>query len=184
MRLKFALVPFIALGLAACGQSADSAKEGDTAAVDAAASDSAAPAPAALASVSAEEGAKIAYDRHEGFEGIGKAMKAVGDELKKGTPNVDTIKASAAKINETAPKIASWFPPGSGVEVYPKSEALPAVWEKPAEFQAAVAKFVAEAGTFNTTAQAGDLAAIGAGMKALGGTCKGCHDEFRKKDES
>ena len=179
MRLSLALVPLIALGLAACGQSSDAPK-------DAAASEAAsAAAPAPLASLSAEDGAKIAHERHESFEAIGKAMKAMGDELKKGEgASIDTIKASAAKINDSAPKIAGWFPPGSGVAVAPKSDALPAIWEKPAEFQTAVQKFVDEAAKFNTLAQAGDLATIGGGMKALGGTCKGCHDQFKKDDES
>ncbi len=178
MRFRLALVPLLALGLAACGQSDDAAKDGATAAASTAA------APAPVASVSAEDGAKIAYERHEGFEAIGKAMKGTGDELKKGPgASIDTIKANAAKINEFAPKVQGWFPVGSGVEVAPKSDALPAIWEKPAEFQAAAAKFVDEAGKFNALAQAGDLAAIGGGMKALGGTCKGCHDQFKKDDD-
>ena len=174
MRKSLALVSLLSLALAACGGSKDAPPP-------AAEASSAAPAP--VATVSAEEGTKIAHDRHEGFEGIGKAMKAVGDELKKPAPNVDAIKAAAAKLAEAAPKARDWFPAGSGVEVAPKSDALPAIWEKPTEFSAAMDKFVAEAATFNTTAQGGDLAAIGGGMKALGGTCKGCHDQFKKKDD-
>ena len=141
---------------------------------DPAATASAAATP--VATVSPEEGAKVAAARHEGFEAIGKAMKSVGDELKKPTPNVDTIKAMAGEL-------PTWFPAGSGVEVAPKSEALAVIWEKPAEFQQATQKFVTEAATFNTAAQGGDVAAIGAGMKALGGTCKGCHEQFRKEDK-
>lgn len=175
--IRLSLIPLLALGLAACGQSSDATK-------DAAPAASSSVAPAPVASVNAEDGAKIAHERHEGFEGIGKAMKAIGDELKKGPgASVDTIKASAAKINEAAPKVATWFPAGSGVEVAPKSLALPAIWEKPADFQAAAQKLVDEAGKFNTLAQAGDLAAIGGGMKALGGACKDCHEQFKKRDE-
>lgn len=180
MRKSFVLIPLLALGLAACGQSSDAGKEAAAPASEAA---SGAAAPAALASVSAEEGAKIAKARHEGFEAIGKAMKGVGDELKKPAPAIATIQASAAKIHELAPTVASWFPAGSGVEVAPKSEALPAIWERPAEFQQANSKFVDEAAKFNTVALAGDVAAVGPAMKALGGTCKGCHENFRKKDD-
>jgi cytochrome c556 len=181
MRKSLFLVPLLALGLAACGQSGDAAKDAATAAASDAATPAAAPTP--FATVSAADGAKVAGERHEGFEAIGKAMKGIGDQLKASTPNVDTIKANAAKINEAAPKVATWFPVGSGVDVAPKSLAQPAIWEKPGEFQQAAAKFVTEAGAFNTLAQAGDVAAIGGGMKALGGTCKGCHDQFKKKDE-
>ena len=182
MRKSLILLPILALSLAGCGQSTDAAK--DAAASDGA-STAAAPvaAPTPFATVSAEDGAKVAKERHEGFEGIGKAMKGIGDELKKPAPSIDTIKANAAKINEAAPKVATWFPVGSGVEVAPKSDALPAIWEKPAEFQQAAAKLVDEAGKFNALAQAGDVAAVGGGMKALGGSCKGCHDQFKKKDD-
>lgn len=178
MRITFALLPLLALGLAACGESKAPAPE---AAAPSEAASAAAPAP--VATVTPEEGAKIAKARHDGFEAIGKAMKGIGDELKKSPPNVDSIKGNAAKIAEAAPKVKDWFPVGSGPDVAPKSEALPAIWEKPAEFQAAHEKFAAAAVAFNTTAQGGDLAAIGAGMKELGGTCKGCHDQFKKKDD-
>lgn len=183
MRKSLIILPSIALALtlAGCGKSADAPKEAG--ASDAATTAAAAPAPTPFSTVPAEEGAKVAKARHEGFEGIGKAMKGIGDELKKPAPSIDTIKANAAKINEAAPKVVTWFPVGSGVEVAPKSDALPAIWEKPAEFQQAAAKLVDEAGKFNALAQAGDLAAIGGGMKALGGSCKGCHDQFKKKDD-
>lgn len=183
MRKSLILLPIFALTLAGCGQSTDAAKDAASAAASDGASTAAAAAPTPFATVSAEDGAKVAHERHEGFEGIGKAMKGIGDELKKPAPAIDAIKAHAAKIHEAAPKVATWFPVGSGVEVAPKSDALPAIWEKPAEFQQAAAKFADEAGKFNALAQAGDLAAVGGGMKALGGTCKGCHDQFKKKDD-
>ena len=175
MRKSLFAVSLLSLALAACDDAKDPAAPAATASEGA--------SPAAVATVSAEEGARIAHDRHEGFEATGKSMEAVGDELKKPAPNVDAIKAAAAKLAEAAPKARDWFPAGSGPDVAPKSDALPAIWEKPAEFQQAMDKFVAEAATFNTTAQGGDLAAIGGGMKALGGTCKGCHDQFKKKDD-
>ncbi|MDE2595747.1 MAG: cytochrome c [Sphingomonadales bacterium] len=179
MRKTFLLVPLLALGLAACGQSDKTAAPAD------AASSAAAPvaAPTPFATVSAEDGAKVAHERHDGFEAMGKAMKAVGDGLKSGHVDMAVVKASAAKIKETAPKIAGWFPVGSGVAVAPKSAALPAIWEKPGEFQQAAAKLVDQAGKFDAMAQAGDPAAVGAAMKELGGACKGCHDQFKKKDD-
>lgn len=178
MRKTFLLTPLLALGLAACGQSDKAAAPADTTSTAAAA-----PAPTPFATVNAEDGAKVAKERHEGFEAIGKAMKAVGDGLKSGKVDMEVVKASAAKINELAPKVATWFPVGSGVEVAPKSLALPAIWEKPGDFQQAASKLVDQAGKFNTMAQAGDPAAVGPAMKELGGACKGCHDQFKKKDE-
>jgi cytochrome c556 len=125
---------------------------------------------------------RIADERHENFEKIGEAAKAVGDQLKEASPDLAKIQAAAATINGFAPQVAGWFPAGSGPDDGIKTDALQAVWEKPAEFKAAADQFVAEAAKFDAAAKAGDLAAIGAAMQALGGSCKGCHDKFRKPD--
>lgn len=125
---------------------------------------------------------RAADERHENFEAIGDAAKVIGDELKATPPDLAKIQAAAATINGFAPKVAGWFPAGSGPDDGIKTDSLQAIWEKPAEFKAEVDKFVAEAAKFQATAQAGDLAAIGAGMQALGGSCKSCHDKFRAEE--
>lgn len=125
---------------------------------------------------------RAADERHENFEAIGDAMKAAGDQLKETAPDIAKIQAAAATINGFAPKVSGWFPAGSGPADGIKTDALQAIWEKPEEFKAATDKFAAEAAKFQTLAQAGDVAAIGAGMKELGGSCKNCHDKFKAKD--
>jgi cytochrome c556 len=125
---------------------------------------------------------RIADERHENFEKIGDAAKAVGDQLKEANPDLAKIQAAAATINGFAPQVANWFPAGSGPADGIKTDALQAVWEKPAEFKAAADRFVAEAARFDAAAKTGDLAAIGAAMQALGASCKGCHDKFREKE--
>ena len=125
---------------------------------------------------------RAADARHESFEAIGDAAKAVADQLKEAKPNLAKIQAAAATINGFAPKVAGWFPAGSGPADGIKTDALQAIWVKPAEFKTEADKFVAEAANFQALAQAGDVAAIGAGMKALGGTCKSCHDKFREEE--
>lgn len=164
----------ILLALAACGSEAP--------APVATVSASAAAIPSAAAPVTAEAAAKVAAERHDGFETIGKAMKTVTGELKASTPDVAKIQEASATIERLAPQVAGWFPAGSGPDVIPKTEALPAIWEKPVEFSAAAQKFVDESGSFHRTAMAGNVAAIGGGLKALGGSCKGCHEQFRKPD--
>ena len=125
---------------------------------------------------------RAADERHENYEQIGDAMKAIGDQLKATAPDVAKIQAAAATINGFAPKVESWFPVGSGPADGIKTDALQAIWEKPEEFKQAAAKFVEEAAKFDALAKAGDLAAIGEGMKGLGGSCKGCHDKFREAE--
>lgn len=171
-------VPLLALGLASCGGSGETPDAAASGAATAAATASA----SAAAPVSAEEAKKIAAERHESFETIGKAYKVINDQLKASSPDKARIQEAAATINEMAPKVASWFPAGSGPDVAPKTEALPAIWEKPAEFSAAAQKFVDQAGSFQRTVQATDGPALAAAAKALGGSCKGCHDQFRKPE--
>lgn len=125
---------------------------------------------------------RAADARHENFEQIGDAFKVAADQLKESAPDLAKIQAASATINGFAPKVEGWFPAGSGPADGIKTDALQAIWEKPAEFKQAAAKFVEESGKFNALAQAGDLAAIGEGMKGLGGACKGCHDKFREAD--
>ena len=125
---------------------------------------------------------RAADERHENFEAIGDAAKVIADELKASAPDLAKLQAAAATIDGFAPKVAGWFPAGSGPADGIKTDGLQAIWEKPEEFKQQADKFVAETAKFQALAQAGDLAAIGAGMQALGGTCKGCHDKFREEE--
>ena len=127
-------------------------------------------------------GGRAADARHESFEGLGDAMKAAGDELKKNVPDMAVVRTNAEKIDELAGKLPTWFPSGSGPQDGMKTDTLEAVWTKPAEFKQAADNFAAEASKFRVATVAGDVAAIGGGMKALGGTCKACHDKFKAKD--
>lgn len=113
---------------------------------------------------------------------LGKGLKTTMDQLKADSPDLAAIRAAAASIAATAPKIGPAFPVGTGPESRVKTGALPAIWQKPADFRAANDKFVAAARTLKVAADSGDLARIKASAQALGGTCKGCHDSFRQKD--
>ncbi len=151
-RRILAILPMIALGLAACNGQPDT-----------------------------PEG-RIAHQRHENFESIGKAFKAISDELKKSSPDVVVIREGADTINGFAPKVATWFPKGSGPEDGIRTDALQTVWTKPEQFQQAASRLVDEAAKFHALAHAGDMAAIGKGAQELGGACKNCHDTFREED--
>ena len=83
---------------------------------------------------------RAADARHENFEAIGDAAKAVADQLKEAKPDVAKIQSAAATINGFAPKVESWFPAGSGPADGIKTEALQAIWDKPAEFKAEIDK--------------------------------------------
>ncbi|MDE2403697.1 MAG: cytochrome c [Sphingomonadales bacterium] len=120
--------------------------------------------------------------RQANFKQLGKGMKAVMTELKADAPNVDAIKAGAALIDGAAPKVAGFFPKGTGPEAGVKTEALPVIWQKGPEFKAAAEKLVNASKGLNAAAATGDVARIKAAAGALGGACKGCHDTFKAKD--
>jgi cytochrome c556 len=123
---------------------------------------------------------KLMHDRHENMEQIGKAFKTAGRELKASAPNLAAVRSSAATIAHFAPKVPSWFPPGTGPDVG-KTMAKPEVWQKPADFAAKAKAFRGAALAFNATAKAGDLAAINARFGDLGKACKACHDGYRNE---
>jgi cytochrome c556 len=125
---------------------------------------------------------RIAHQRHENFERIGDAYKAIGDELKKASPDIVAIRTGAGTIDGFAPKVATWFPKGTGPDDGVRTDALQTVWTKPEQFQQAASRFVSEAARFKALSQAGDLAAIRKGAAELGAACKNCHDTFREKD--
>ncbi len=142
-----------------------------------------APADAPDEATAAKDVPPVLKEREENFEGIGDAFKAVRGELEKDTPDFTLIAAKATDINARAMKIEGHFPAGTSTADGLKTEALPAIWEKPAEFKAAAQKLVDESAKLVTVAAEGDKAAVGAQAMAMGGACKGCHDQFRLDDK-
>ena len=72
------------------------------------------------------------------------------------------------------------FPAGSNVE---GSNSLPLIWEEPDEFATAIANLVSATDKLVQAAEGGDPAEIGAAFREVGGSCKGCHDTFRKPND-
>jgi cytochrome c556 len=136
----------------------------------------------ALASVSvAAAPADIIAARQQGYKQIGKAFKTINDNLK-ATPDVALIRTNAKVIAKLAPKVATWFPAGTGKEAGVKTAALPAIWTQRADFDAASRKFADAAKAFDAVAAKGNMDDIKTAAGALGQTCKGCHQNFRERD--
>ena len=121
--------------------------------------------------------------RHEHYEAMGDAMKAIGGQLKASAPSVPIIQQHAATIANYGPQILTWFPEGSGPESGRKTRAKAEIWSDAATFRQRAQSFEAEANRFKAAAQSGDLAAIRAGQKSLGDSCKSCHDRFRAPED-
>ncbi|TAD77948.1 MAG: cytochrome c [Sphingomonadales bacterium] len=135
------------------------------------------------AAPAAKEAPPVLKERHDNFEAIGDAFKAVRGELEKDTPDFALIATKASDINARAQKIEGHFPTGTSVDDGYDTEALATIWQKPEEFKAANQKLVDESAKLVSLAGGTDKAAVGAQAMAMGGACKGCHDQFRLDDK-
>lgn len=120
--------------------------------------------------------------RQDRYERIGGAFKTINDQLETGDPDIAEIQAAAATLPEAGAGMADWFPEGTGPDAGVETEALPAIWETPEDFDTKVAEFLAAAEELDTAAQSGDVSAIASAFQATGGTCKACHDDYRLDD--
>ena len=158
---------------AACNQEAPVANDSARATGNEAAANAAAPA-ATPADVAA-----FMHDRHERYEDMGDAMKAINRELKGGSPSVPTIQRHAAHIARFATQVPSMFPPGTGPETGRRTRAKAEIWSDPQIFRQRAEAFRVQAARFDQAAQSGDIEAIRAAHRDLAGACKNCHDRFR-----
>jgi len=120
-------------------------------------------------------------DIHEYRESVMKAVgghtSAIAAIVKNEVPFTDDFKAHVAALNDLAPMTDHIFPEGSAGD---HGDALPAIWERPEDFRKAVEAFKEAAADLSAVADQGPKAATPA-FGALVKTCKGCHDDFRKK---
>ncbi len=84
----------------------------------------------------------------------------------------------AQSVAQLAKIAVDVFPAGSGEG---KTKAKAAIWDNPDEFKVKMDEFVTKAEEFSDASTSGDMARYGAATKALGGSCKGCHDDFKDK---
>jgi cytochrome c556 len=136
----------------------------------------------AVALTGAATPAGVITARQDAYKQIGKANKGINDELRKPAPAMAAIQANATILDTLAPRVPSWFPKGSGPEAGVKTAALPAIWQRNPEFQAAARNFAAAAHNFRAAAASGDVNRVRAAAPALGAACHTCHETFRARD--
>jgi cytochrome c556 len=132
------------------------------------------------ATVSGDEAKRVMHERHEGMEAVGKTTKAIKRQLDSASPDLGTIRTSAGRMAELAEKASGWFPAGTGPNVG-KTAAKPEIWQNYTDFSAKMSDFQKAAQALNRDASGSDVAAIKARFADLGGTCKACHDKYRKE---
>ena len=135
-----------------------------------------------IAAVHAATPAETQKVRHEHYEELGKAFKAVRDQSNASTPDFVALQKAAEVVHEASINQGQWFPKGTGPEAG-KTRALPEIWAKPEDFVAAQKMFEARAPKLLAAAKAKDVDGVKAAFKELGGACKNCHDTFRSPEE-
>lgn len=111
----------------------------------------------------------------------GKDTKALVGYMKGETPyDAAAVTALFTSMNNGAKAFGSKFPPTS--KTGGKTEAAPAIWEKPADFKAAVAKFQTDTGAA-AAARPASLDTMKPLFGAVTANCKSCHETFRVKEQ-
>ena len=120
----------------------------------------------------------IVKERMDVMSDVGKNMKAIA-AIMKGEVVFDgsAVKSAAELIAAHADKIPHLFPIGSNTK---PSEALPAIWHDWDGFTRLGADLKSTAATLAVAAEAATAPAdVLDELKAVGATCKGCHEKFR-----
>ena len=128
---------------------------------------------------------------HEGATGMVKmrmdAMSAIGDHMKSISAMLTGKTAfDSGLVSKQAEEIAGHaaaFPDHFMMQMDDQmSEAAPAIWEKPDEFNKQAAELAALANTLSIRAAEAETGkSLMTDFQAVAGTCKSCHEQFRIK---
>jgi cytochrome c556 len=116
---------------------------------------------------------EVDYRQHV-YEAIGGHMSAMADIVQQKVPHGSHMALHADAMADLAVVAKTLFPAGSE-----GGDALPGIWANPEDFATRLGRFEEAAAALKTaTASGGDVLPA---FQALAQTCKGCHDEYRKK---
>ncbi len=130
---------------------------------------------ATVAYAQAPTGAAAVSERKAAMKAVGGANKVLTD-MAKGDVAFDAAKASAAfkTVADSFTKAKALFTDDSKTG---DTSALPAVWEKKAEFTAKMDKAIADSTAASAASK--DEASFKAAHKQMASNCGGCHKDYR-----
>jgi cytochrome c556 len=116
--------------------------------------------------------------RHNTMEAIGGHMGAISLLVRGKVEQTDHLLDHAKALKATVDTINDVFPADSAQG---ETEAKPEIWQKSEEFKKAVMKAEEAGAAFLAAVEQGDKGRVEERFKELGGSCKNCHDNFRKE---
>lgn len=120
--------------------------------------------------------------RIEGYRGLGAAFKALNDGLRAPSPQPAALRAAAQRIRAAAGHQFNWFPVGSGPRPGMKTAAKPEIWTQGARFRQLQNGFAAQSSALERAVGGSDVRAMRSAARAVGASCKACHDQFRSEE--
>ena len=117
--------------------------------------------------------AGVVEDRKANFKANNASMRAIGAAI--GADDFETVTLEAERIAAWAMVMPDYFPEGSGEG----TSAKPAIWTDFVGFKDAAEANYYAAQELIAAAAKQDAGATGEGLRAIGGTCKGCHQKFK-----
>ena len=118
--------------------------------------------------------ADVIAERKANFKANAAAMKAINAAL--GGRDFDTVITQATTIADWARVMPDYFPENSdGGDTKARAD----IWMDFDGFKSRASANEQAALKLISTAKTGDLSATIGALKALGGTCKSCHDNFK-----
>lgn len=137
---------------------------------------------ALLAPALADEPQDIANYRHDTMDIAKNHMKSSAAIVKGKVDRKGDLVLHAEGLQAVAKMNAELYPKGTGPTVV-KTDALDTIWTNWKGFEEKNQAFVTATEAYVKAAKTGDLAKIGPAFQAVGKSCGGCHDDFRKDDE-
>ncbi|WP_374277523.1 cytochrome c [Azonexus sp.] len=133
----------------------------------------------AIAQVKPEDAIKY---RQSGYAFMAWNMGRIKQNVE-GNFNKDEVVKAANAIQAIANSgMGALYLPGTDKgKGWEESRAKPEIWTDKEKMGKVATEFVKEANEMAKVAAGGDAGAVKAQLGKLGGTCKGCHDDFRVK---
>jgi len=127
-----------------------------------------------------DEGAEVTIDYRQGLmRALGGNVAATAAIVVDGADFRDNLAIHVRYIVDATRDIPALFPEGSD---FGETDALPSVWEDVEKFAQRSSENHEAAVALQEAVEGGDDAAIMAGFRNLGQSCRSCHEDFRRRD--